>query len=511
MNSDSDRVNTTDNTEFIAAVDLGSNSFHLVIARLENGRLVVIDRIREIVRLGGGLDSNSNLTPQAQKRALECLRRFGERLRDLPSTNIRAVGTNTFRKAKNISHFLPEAERSLGHNIEVITGREEARLIYESVCYGLSADNAVNQLVVDIGGGSTEVIAGSGYAPHLVESLYIGCVSLSKRFFPNGRIRKTRLALAEQAAQLEIRAIHKKYRDHGWDKVLGCSGTIRAIGEAIHQLNQGTGVISRPALNELREQILLRNHTSELIDLGFDETRCEVLPGGLAIVCALFEMLDIEEMEVSALALREGVMYDLLGRLRNDDARERTVTSLIELWSVDLPHANRVQTTVLDMYDQVSQRWFKEYPQTRSLLGWAAKLHEIGLSVAHAKYHQHGAYLVEFSDMAGFSRSEQTALGALVRWHRRKFPKDAFDAHHTQLPTKVLRRLCVLLRLAVLLHRPRTQRPGLSVNCRAKKNRITLGFPPDWLNQHPLTQADLVQEKLYLQQAGFELLVSMEP
>ncbi len=507
MISAPDRSPATEHSEFIAAIDLGSNSFHLVIARLENGRLVVIDRIKEIVRFGGGLDANSCLTSQVQKRALDCLKRFGQRLREVPSPNVRAVGTNTFRKAKNINQFLPEAEHSLGHSIEVITGREEARLIYGSVCYGLSAENTENQLVVDIGGGSTEIIVGSGHTPHLVESLYIGCVSLSKAYFPNGRISEERLYRAEQAAQLEIRAVHKPYRDHGWKKTLGCSGTIRAVGNAVDYLNLANGVISKQSLSEIRKQILRRKHTTDLVELGFDQDRCEVLPGGFAIVSALFELLGIQSMQVSDLALREGVMYDLLGRLRNDDARERTIQSLIRQWSVDLSHAHRVQVTALDMFDQVEKTWFKEHPQTRNLLSWASLVHEIGLSVAHAKYQDHGAYLLEFSDMAGFSRSEQSALGALVRWHRRKFPKDAFNSYGTQLPIRIMRRLCVLLRMAVLLHRPRTARHGLSIQCEAHKKNIVLAFPSDWLNQHPLTLADLIQEKHYLKEAGLSLSV----
>ncbi len=508
MTSVANRIEKADDTEFIAAVDLGSNSFHLVIAKLESDRLLVVDRIKEIVRFGGGLDANSYLTPQAQKRALNCLKRFGERLHNVPATNLRAVGTNTFRKAKNIRQFLPEAENSLGHTIEVITGREEARLIYESVCYGLSSDNAENQLVVDIGGGSTEIIAGIGHSPHLVESLYIGCVSLSKAYFPNGRISQERMNRAEQAAQLEIRAVHKQYLDHGWEKTLGCSGTIRAIGTANEILNGESGVISRDGLKKIRKDILKRKHTSDLLELGFDVDRCEVLPGGFAVVSALFELLEIESIEVSDLALREGVMYDLLGRLRNEDARESTVQSLTKQWSVDRAHAQRVQATALNLFDQVKNNWFKGFPETRNLLSWAALVHEIGLTIAHAKYHEHGAYLLENSDMAGFSRSEQTALGALVRWHRRKFSKTALRAYNSQLPKRIMCRLCVLLRLAVLLHRPRTDRPGLSVVIKVKKKSIHITFPPDWLNQHPLTRADLIQEKLCLQEAGFQLFVS---
>ena len=491
----------------VAAVDLGSNSFHLVIARLENERLVVVDRIKEIVRLGGGLDKSSNLTADAQTRALNCLGQFGQRLRDIPSSNIRAVGTNTFRKARNIVDFLPKAEKALGHSIDVITGREEARLIYESVCYGLSESKS-NRLVIDIGGGSTEVIVGTGYDPHLADSLYIGCVSLSVARFPDNRISEKGMLRAELDAQLEIRAIHRQFRDHGWDKVLGCSGTIKAVSEALRYLQWSDGTIDIESLHRLRQEILRLKHTSELVNLGFEPTRCEVLPGGLAILCALFEWLEIELMQISDFALREGVMYDLLGRLRNDDARQRTVMSLALHWSIDDVHAKRVRELALDMYDQVEGDWFANTTEARSLLGWAATLHEIGLSIAHAKYHQHGAYLLQFSDMAGFSKPEQSALAILVGSHRRDFPAE-FSATTTHLRIRTLKRLCVILRLAVLLHRPRTNRADLSVRCSAKKKKFLLVFPIDWLNQHPLTKADLSREKVYLRQAGFKLQVSM--
>ncbi|MDE0310018.1 MAG: Ppx/GppA phosphatase family protein [Acidiferrobacterales bacterium] len=492
--------------ESVAAVDLGSNSFHLVIARLENERLVVVDRIKDIVRLGGGLDNNSNLTADAQTRALDCLGQFGQRLIDIPSTNVRAVGTNTFRKARNIADFLPKAERALGHTIDVITGREEARLIYESVCYGLSESKS-NRLVIDIGGGSTEVIVGSGHDPHLADSLYIGCVSLSVARFPDNRICEKAMLQAELDAQLEIRGIHRQFRDHGWDKVLGCSGTINAVSGALRHLQWSDGTIDIDSLHRLRQETLRCKHTSELVQLGFEPIRCEVLPGGLAILCALFEWLGIQSMQISDLALREGVMYDLLGRLRNDDARQRTVRSLASHWSIDETHAMRVRKLALNVYDQVESDWFANTTAARSLLSWAATLHEIGLSIAHAKYHQHGAYLLQFSDMAGFSKPEQAVLAILVGGHRRNFPVE-FSATATHLQVKTLKRLCIILRLAVLLHRPRTDRSGLSVRCLAKKKRIHLAFPDDWLNRHPLTKADLEREKQYLHQAGFHLQVT---
>ena len=500
-------IGSATEVESVAAVDLGSNSFHLVIARQEKGRLVVVDRIKEIVRLGGGLDENSNLTDDAQTRALNCLRQFGQRLRDIPATNIRAVGTNTFRKAHNSAEFLPKAEKALGHSIDVITGQEEARLIYESVGYGLS-ESSSNRLVVDIGGGSTEVIVGSGHDSHLAESLYIGCVSLTASRFPDDRIDEERMFRAELDAQLEIRAIHRNFRDHGWDKVLGCSGTICAVGEALRQLQWSDGTIDKDSLDRLRREILSCNHSSELVKLGFEPTRCEVLPGGVAILCALFEWLGIQSMQISDLALREGVMYDLLGRLRNDDARQRTVTSLAEHWSIDKIHAQRVRDLALNIYDQVKDKWFADATDERNLLGWAATLHEIGLSIAHAKYHEHGAYLLEFSDMAGFSKPEQAVLAILVGSHRRKLLK-TFSATSTHLRVRTLKRLCVILRLAVLLHRPRTDRVDLSVQCSAKKKTISLKFPNEWLNLHPLTKADLTREKMHLEGVGLNLRVSM--
>ena len=492
--------------EFIAAVDLGSNSFHLVIGRLERGRLVIIDQIKEIVRLGGGLDDNSCLTLEAQSRAFACLSQFGQRLQNIQPTNIRAVGTNTFRKARNIAEFLPKAEKYLGHTIDVITGLEEARLIYESVCYGLS-ENSGMRLVIDIGGGSTEIIAGSESDRRLAESLYIGCVSLTNSRFPDNRITEERMLRAELDAQLEIRTIHRQFRDHGWDKALGCSGTIRAVGDVLRELKWTDGSIDRESLQKLRSEVVKFDHSSELVKLGFEPNRCEVLPGGLAIVCALFDWLNIDFMQVSDRALREGVMYDLLGRLQNDDARQRTVSSLVEHWSIDKDHALRVHDLALNMYDQVEHEWFADETEARSLLGWAATLHEIGLSIAHAKYHEHGAYLLEFSDMSGFSKPEQAALAMLVGGHRRKMPTN-FAATRTHLRKRTLRRLCVILRLAVLLHRPRTDRFDLSVQMTVNRKRILLEFSELWFTDHPLTFADLKRERNYLKEAGFKLRVA---
>ena len=305
-----------------------------------------------------------------------------------------------------------------------------------------------------------------------------------------------------------MRTIHRKFVDHGWQRTIGCSGTIKAVAASLKHLELSSGTIDKESLAELRSRILQFRHTSELMELGFNVRRSEVIPGGFAIVSALFNMLNIEKMEVSEHALREGVMYDLLGRLRNDDARERTVYALAEHWSVDQVHANRVQAIAQAMYDQNVGTWFERNPEVRNLLLWASFLHEIGLAVTHAKHHEHGSYLLQFTDMAGFSRAEQISLAVLVGSHRRKWP-DEFNSSvaYSHVSRKTMKRLCVLLRLAVLLHRPRTDRLDLSLMCHAEKKSVILQFPPGWLNQHPLTMADLKQEKLYLRKAGIVLKV----
>ena len=499
-----DSVESNREVEFVAAADLGSNSFHLVIARLENGRLVVIDKIKEIVRLGAGLDNQSNLTPEVQSRALDCLRLFGQRLREIPPSNIRAVGTNTFRKAHNLHEFLPSAEAELGHPIEVISGREEARLIYESVCYG-SSEIAATPLVADIGGGSTEVIVGTGNSPRYVESLFIGCVSMTRKYFPDGEITASRMTRAEQEALLEVRAIYRNFHQHGWSVAYGCSGTIQAIGNALLFLGLSGGDIEAETLKMIRSEVINCKHTSDLVHIGFEPVRSEVLPGGLAILCALFERLEIASMRLSDMALREGVMYDLLGRLRNNDARQHTVRALVHNWSIDIEHAKRVRSTALSLYEQVATTWFAKAPECSKLLAGAAMLHEIGISITYSKHHQHGAYLLEYTDMAGFSRSEQNALASLVRCHRRAIPSDfGFNFH---LPEKESQRLCILLRLAVLFHRPRTDRVDLFVDCEVKRKKIELRISSDWLEKHPLTHADLDQEKQFLKEVGYRLRV----
>lgn len=487
----------------LAAVDLGSNSFRMVIARVVNDELRPLDRLREGVRLAECLDHRQRLTAEGKQRALTCLAKFGQRLRDFPQGNVRAVGTNTLRKARNTSDFLDQAEAALGHRIEVISGQEEARLIFLGASHSLSG-GPPKRLVVDIGGGSTECIVGEAFEPIRAESLYMGCVGHTLAYFPGGKISRKRMRRAETAARLELRPMESDFRYLGWDQCTGASGTMHAVAEILRQNAWSDRGITADGLRTLRQAILAHDHVDTLALKGLKADRAKVLPGGVAILSAIFESLAIERVLISSGALREGVLYDLLGRIRHEDVRDRTIQRFIEQYHVDVPQARRVQATALRCLDQVAEDWGLEPESSRAFLTWGASLHEIGLGIAHSAFHKHGAYLIDHSDMPGFSVQDQRILSLLVRGVRRKFPKALF----AELPATVAEtapRLCLLLRLACLLNRSRSQRTLPQLELSVSKRKIVLSFAADWLARHPLTAADLEQEKSYLKAAGFKL------
>lgn len=486
----------------VAAVDLGSNSFHMVIARVDDGHVRITDRLKEMVRLGEGLTLERQIEPLVAERALACLERFGQRLRGFAPEDVRAVGTNTLRQLAPDCDFLERAESALGHRIEVIAGREEARLIYLGVAYGLAAGHE-RRLVIDIGGGSTEVIIGQGFSPRLRESLYMGCVSMSRRHFPDERITSRTMQQAELAAALEIRPIRELVRRARWERAIGSSGTIRAIASVVQGEGWCEDGISRQSLLRLRAALIDAGKVSALDLKGLSAERRPVFAGGFAILNALFESLGIEHLEVSDYALREGVLYEMVGRSQGD-VRERTVRALCRQFHVDLEQAQRVEQTALELYAQARDPWAlnaREYPL---LLAWAARLHEIGLMVAHSQYQKHGAYLIRNADLPGFSRQEQAILAALVLGHRRKFPVQEFAALPRAVQTAA-RRLCVLLRLAVLLHRSRSPESRPSPLLLIDQNTLILRFPAGWLAEHPLTRLELEEETGRLAVAGFDL------
>ncbi|MCB5188270.1 exopolyphosphatase [Methylobacillus caricis] len=488
----------------IAAVDLGSNSFRLQLARVSDGHLIFHDSLREAVRLGAGLDEKNNLDADAQRRAIDCLKRFGERLRGLPSQAVRAVATNTFRVARNAPELMREAQDALGFPIEIIAGREEARMIFVGVSHSLPPATH-KRLVIDIGGGSTEFIIGQGLEPVEMESLYMGCVSYSMRYFPDGKLTETAMDRARIAAAAEIQSIRKHFIAEGWDEAVGSSGTAKALGEIIRLSGLSEGEITREGLEFLRQQLLKAKEIKKIELPGLSVDRAAVLPGGLAIMTAAFDALKIERMTSASSALREGVLYELLGRLHDQDVREVTVNSFMRRYHVDADQAERVRQMALILLEQTADRLQQvDEESATQYLTWAAKLHEIGISIAHGAYHKHSAYIVENADMPGFSKMEQETLGILVRAHRRSLSK-----LQGGLPVSSDRLLIILiLRLAVLFHRNRLPDNRPELKLATDKTGYRLLIERGWLADNPLTEAELVNEVGYWKEIGLSLTFS---
>lgn len=492
--------------DVLAAVDLGSNSFHMVVARYSHGQLVIIDRLREMVRLASGVEENGALDRVAAVRAIACLERFGQRLRAMRAGTVRAVGTSALRVAHRKESFLVRAREALGHPIEIISGREEARLIYAGVAANLPREPS-RRLVVDIGGGSTELIIGRGSTPLELESVRVGCVVLSERHFGDGKISSKRMAAARVAARQQLAPLRGAFRRRGWQLCAGSSGTVRAIGEAIRELNPRASLITSGGLERLANDVITAGHVRALHFWAVTEDRRPVFPGGVAILAEIFKVFGLKEMRIADGALREGLLYDMVGRYTDEDARERTVRSMQLRYHVDTEQAERVAATALKFHKAVRSAWrLRAEPQAALMLKWAARLHEIGLDVAHSGYHRHGAYLLENADMPGFSRSEQRLLARLVGAHRRKLTREGladlappWDRHALYL--------IVLLRLAVLLHRGRVRAALPRIRLTATPRSLQLVFPVRWLAHHPLTQTDLRQEVQYLRSAGLNLRV----
>ena len=491
-------------SDIVAAIDLGSNSFHMIVARIANGQVQVLDRLREMVQLAAGLDSRNRLSGESQQRALDCLARFGQRLRQIPPEQLRIVGTNTLRQARNSAVFLARAEAVLGHSVEIISGYEEARLIYLGVAHNV-ASIAGRRLVVDIGGGSTELIIGEQFEPQHLNSLKMGCVSISRANFEEGRITEARLHKAELMVRLKLEPVEEEYRECGWQVVTGASGTIKAIQDVIAREGWSREGITLDALRRLRGALLEAGTIATIAARWqLDPARARVFPGGFMVLHGLCEVLNVTRMEVSDGALREGVIYDLLGRIRHEDVRDRTIATVTGRYGLDQAQAERVTATAHDLLTQAQTAWGLEREELAQWLDWAARLHEIGLLLTHDQHHKHGAYILEHADFPGFSRSDQAVLAALVRRQRRSFPVDAF-AHLPKDQAAQVERLCVLLRLAVVLHRGRSRQPLPPLTLKVNMLRLTLSFPAGWLAEHPLTHADLEAEAQYLKKAGFRL------
>jgi len=491
--------------DLLAAIDIGSNSFHMVVARYVLGQLRIVDRIKETVRLAEGLDGLGGLDQKSIGRALECLSRFGQRIRTIPPQHVRAIATNTVRALKNPQIFLLPAENALGHGIEVVAGREEARLIYLGVANGQPPRNK-RRLVMDIGGGSTEFIIGEGFEALERESLQMGCVATTKRFFPDGELSKKRWKEAQTEITAEFQQFSAAYRERGWQEVFGSSGTIKAIGEICTAMKLTENVITEAALRQVKEQLLQFNRIEDIKLPGLPADRRPVISGGLLILDAAFAELDIKRMHISDDALREGVLYDMIGRRSERDPREASIQALCDRYAVDMPQADRVEKTALKLFDDVAEDWLLDGEELR-LLGWAARLHEMGLAVAHSQYHTHGAYLIEHSDIAGFSKTEQQFLAALIRNQRRGFSNKSILALPDRL-AKSAQRCAILLRLSVLLHRSHVRDEVPDPKLQVTGNKLKLKLEKAWLKAHPLTQSDLEAEREYLDAIDYVLTIA---
>jgi len=500
-----DRPSQPDSSpEVIAAVDLGSNSFHMIVGELRHGQLIIIDRIRETVRLAEGLSDAGDLSVVARDRAIDCLSRFGERLRDMHAASVRAAGTSTIRRAREDTGFMTDAEAALGHPIEIISGLEEARLIYNGVMHSLPPHDGP-RLALDIGGGSTELILGQGEEPSALESVHLGCVAMTERFFPDGRITRQAIDKARVAARLELRPVKAFFRGIDGVESIGTSGTIRATEQVATELGViDSNRLTPIAVEQLIEKVLQFETIADLSLPGLSERRAQVWPGGLAILAELLGVLRIGELQVSDGALREGLLYDLLGRLKHEDARERSVRAMATRYNVDANQADRVVQTATMLFDQCEDEWQLDLPLSRQMLEWSARLHEIGLDISHDGFQRHGAYIAEHADLPGFPRAEQRFLAFLIGSQRHQIVA-RFQHLLPRTWREAALRLAMLLRIAVLLNRSRSGIVLPAVTISVSAMSVTLGFESTWLEANPLTVADLDREIKFLRDVGYNL------
>ncbi len=496
--------------EEFAAVDLGSNSFHMVIARVVDGAMQIIGRLKQRVHLADGLDSNNMLSEEAMERGLACLSLFAERLQGFDPSSVCIVGTHTLRQALNATEFLKRAEKVIPYPIEIIPGNEEARLIFMGVEH--TQPEKGRKLVIDIGGGSTELVIGEDFEPKLVESRRMGCVSFAQMYFPGGTINGENFRRARISATQKLESLAWQFRIQGWNVALGASGSIKAAHEVLIASGEKDGFITPERLEKLVEEVLKYKNFSELSLPGLSDERKAVFVPGLAILCGVFDALAIRELRLSDGALREGVLYEMEGRFRHQDIRSRTAQSLASQYNIDREQARRVLETTTQMYDQwQAQNPKLSNPQLAALLKWAAMLHEVGLNINHSGMHRHSAYILQNSNLPGFNQEQQLMMATLVRCHRKAIKLDELP-RFTLFKKKQFLPLVQLLRLGVLLNNQRqatTTPPTLSL--KTDVNHWTLRFPYDWFSQNALVLLDLEKEQEYWEAVtGWRLKIEEE-
>ncbi|MFC3194981.1 exopolyphosphatase [Marinicella sediminis] len=487
-----------------AAIDLGSNSFHLLVASFKSGQIYPLDSVKHMVRMAAGLDEDKNISPEYLEKAYESLRLMSERIQNIPDKNIRIVGTNTLRVARNSAEFLREAEKILNHEIEIISGREEARMLYLGVAQS-TRGNPARKLVMDIGGGSTELIIGDGMKPAKRESLYMGCVSYTRKYFKNGVIDKHNWKRAVIHALQELNPYIQTFKKQGWDHSVGASGTLRATAAILESNDWSVVGITMAGLKLLKKQCIELGHIDQLNQIsGLSEDRRPVFIGGLAIVYALMKAFDIAQMDVSPGALREGLIYEMSDGPETTSVTRRSIRKLSEQFTVDLQHADNVQRYSEDIIHHMN---LKIPRRILYLLNGAIKLHEIGLSIAHSQYHKIGAFVVHHADMPGFSNQQKLIMATLIRLHRRKISKSVL-AGLTERQYEVVVELLVIMRLSVVFARNRHFEPVPIERLSWQNQSIRLIINREWLSDHPLIKADLKDEQKQWANMGLELVIN---
>ena len=487
--------------QLYAAVDLGSNSFHMVIVRVVAGSVHIIGKVKQKVRLAAGLDENMLLDQSSLERGWQCLETFAERLQDIPLSNIKIVGTATLRLAANADVFIKKAEKILKHKLNVIDGEEEARQIYLGVAY--TSANQGNSLVIDIGGASTEVIVGNDMNPIHLVSMNMGCVTFKERFFADGNISEENFEHAIKEARFLLESVKDDFISFVWQQCLGASGTPQAITEIL--VTQGiSDSIRIDYLYNLKQQCI-DCVTIDLLQIdGLIESRRAIFPSGLAILIALFEQLNIQEMQISGGALREGLIYGMLDNMQQNDRRLQTLEQCIERFHIDPSHANRVKNIALSLFKQAQNQMLLGKVDCEAILMASAMLHEIGLHIEYKLHHQHGAYILSHLPLVGYTQQQRAGIKTLVQSHRQEIKLGLFDAFHPEVRQALLI-LVRVLRLSCLLSIRRKDNLLADFTLIVSDEKWTLTFPKGWLKAHPLIDAELANEKWQQHKVGWVL------
>lgn len=490
----------------VAVLDIGSNSFHLVVVRIISGTVQILHKLKQKVRLAEGLSEEGYLSEEAIRRGLETIKLFEKSIAGFDPDSVRIVATYTLRKAKNSHKFIKAARKVISYPVEIISGQEEARLIYQGVAH---THNLPGQsLVVDIGGGSTEFAVGSGLNPKLLRSLDMGCVSYNLRYFKNGVITESGFEKAITAAQQQLEKIEDKYLKLGWQNSVGASGSIESMFTmACKKGDYNDHPLRLAELEELKNYCIEIGNTDALKLGEVNEERKNVFAAGLAILIAVFRSLKVDQMQFSPSALREGVIYEMDESLHSNDVRERSVQSLATRYDVDTEQAGLVLDTCFNLYQQVKEDWELQPERVQSLLGWSALLHEIGLHIHSRGVQKHSAYILNHADLHGFNAEQQVFLSMLARFHRKKIRLADFP-ELTQFRQIELLQCLILLRMSVLLNIKRQKNFVPELKIEVDDHSIHLNFPSGWLAEHPVIYADLEQEQYYLNNIGFKLSFS---